>query len=85
MANAIKTQLALMHGVVISNLAQCCREVIEWQNTGNLKPDSKLKEAASHLKDTAFSAHTLTYVENYVKTAAMECVVKLSQPKSSAK
>ena len=65
-----------MHSVVIANLPACCREVIEWQDTGTLKKNSKLMEAASHLKDTAFAHHKLTFVENYVKTAAMEFIVQ---------
>lgn len=76
MSNPVKTQMALMHSVVIANLPACCREVIEWQDSGTLQQDSKLHEAASHLKDTAFAHHRLTYVENYVKTAAMEFIIK---------
>jgi hypothetical protein len=74
--NPVRTQLESMRSFVVANLNACCQEAIEWQDTGTLKTNSKLKEAASRLTDETFAHHKMTHVENFVKTAAMEFIVK---------
>ena len=75
----VKTQLSLMQSVVLGNLTQCCQEILDWQNTGILIKTGKIKEAADHLTDDAFSSNKFIHVGNFVKDSAMEFVVSLTK------
>jgi len=51
-------QFKAMQAAVTAALPECCQEILEWQNTGELNPKGKVKEAAKYLTNLTESQNS---------------------------
>jgi hypothetical protein len=73
----VPAQLAKMQIAVLATIPECCQEILEWENTGVLKPKGKVQEAAKCLTHPSLATQKLNHVANFVKTTAMEFVIHI--------
>lgn len=66
----VSQQLDQVTTFIENNLRECCKEILDWHDTGKLT-DGKVREAAHFLTDKVFEGRQLVITENMINREAL--------------